>query len=109
SKSRYRLEVRLKTDKATVVERAHDFVARALAGASAAQPLAEQTVGVMRAFSSFVQYSPAVQVAPSISTALSALANTRTGTIYTVRFDIATDEQAKIADLGNALFRTIRI
>jgi hypothetical protein len=109
SKSRYRLEVRLHTERATVVTRARDFVDRARSGATAAQPLAEQTIGVMKAFSTFAEYSPAVQGAPRIATAVSALANTRTGTLYTTRFDIAADEQEKIATLGNSLFQTARV
>jgi hypothetical protein len=109
SKSRYRLEIQLRTDKASVVERAREFVERAQAGAVAVEPVAEQTIGVIKAYSSFVRYSPAIQGVPAIATALSATANTRTGTLYTVRFDISSDEQERIAALGNALFRTARL
>ena len=77
--------------------------------ATAAESLDEQKIGVMRAFSSFVDNAPAGESGAHVGAALSALANTRTGTLYTTRFEIAADEQAKIAPLGNLLFRTVRI
>lgn len=109
SRSRYRLEVRLHTDSRTVVERAREFVENARTGATAAQPLEEQTIGVVTVFSSFFEYDPAVPLAPRRTAAMSAIANSRTGTLYLVRFDIPVDELEAIAPLGNALFRTARI
>ena len=44
-----------------------------------------------------------------MTVAVSGTANVRTGTLYTVRFDIPADEVNLIAPLGNSLFRTARL
>lgn len=109
ARSRYRLEVRRGVDKSEVVKKAREFVESARTGATEAQPLEEQQVGVLILFSSFATYDPHRPGVTAVSVAISSAANTRTGTLYTVRFDIPSDEVERVAELGNQLFQKMRL
>lgn len=108
-RSVYRLEVRLNTNKADVVERAREFVESLRTGAIEAQPLEEQEVGVLKLYSSFSHHAPRTEGSTAMSVAASSVANTRTGTLYLVRFDIPSNEVEVVAPLGNHLFRSGRL
>jgi hypothetical protein len=105
----YRLEVRRNTRKSDVVARARDFVESARAAGVEAQPLEEQHVSVLTLYSSFVRFASKGDGAPALSAAVSSAGNSRTGTLYTARFDIPENEIEMVAPLGNHLFRKYRI
>jgi hypothetical protein len=107
--ARYRLEVRRHLEPRDVVAMARSFVETVRTGATAAEPLEQQTKGVMALFASVVEYAPEISGAPRLTVAVSAIANSRTGTLYTARFDIPVDEQSLVAPLGNALFQSVRL
>lgn len=109
SQARYRLEVRWKLAPGAAAGMARSFVETFRRGADTAQPIEEQTKGVTSAFSSVFKYAPAVSGAPGMTVAVLAIGNTRTGTLYKIRFDIPDDELALVAAQANDLFRTFRI
>lgn len=108
-KARFHLEVRLRTKLDDVVARARAFVEEARVSAIDPPPLEEQQASTITAFSCFVRYAAPPDGSPALTAAVSSAANTRTGTIYTTRFEIPEDEQERIAPLGNALFREWRL
>lgn len=108
-RARYRLEVRRGTSKADVVDRARSFVESVRAIATEAQPLEEQHIGVLTLYSSFGHLVPTSESSPALTAAVSCAANSRTGTIYTMRFDIPVNELDVVAPLGNHLFRELRL
>jgi hypothetical protein len=108
-KACFHLEVRLRTQLDDVVARARAFVEEARATAVDPPPLEEQQSSTLTGFSCFVRYAPPADGTPALTAAVSSAANSRTGTIYTTRFEIPEDEQERIAPLGNALFREWRL
>jgi len=105
----YRLEVRRGTSKADVVMRARDFVESMRTAGAEAQPLEEQQVSVITLFSSFVQFAARAEGTPPLTAAVSSAGNSRTGTLYTMRFDISANELDLVAPLANHLFRELRL
>ena len=107
--SRYRLEVRTGVDTSAVVGEARDFVDGPRNSGAEAEPLEEQTKGVITAYSTVVYYRPLVAGAPAITVAYLALGNSRTGTIYKIRLDIPADEVDRVLPAANHLFQNIRV
>jgi hypothetical protein len=108
-RARYRLEVRRGLDKTKVVEMARSFVESIRAFAVEAQPLEEQHVSTVTLYSCFVTLARPTPGAVQPTAALWSAANSRTGTLYTVRFDIPSDELGVVAPLANHLFRNLRL
>jgi hypothetical protein len=92
-----------------VEPRAREFVETARATATDAPPIDEGQAGHLTLFACAVTYAPEHPGAAGLTSALSAAANTETGTLYTVRLDIPLDEVDRVAPLGNRLFQTIRL
>jgi hypothetical protein len=109
AKAIYRLEVRLRTKTEDVVARARAFVEDVRAKALEPPPLEEQQVSTLTLFSCFVRFAPASDGSPALTAAVSSAGNSRTGTIYTIRFDIPENEIDLIGPLGNGLFREMRM
>jgi hypothetical protein len=109
TRSVYRLEVRLATPVASVRARAKEFVENVRKGALEAQPVDEQQVGVMTGFSSFARYAPRPGSAAPASVLAASIANTRTGTLYKIRFEIPVEELERVGPLGSALFQAYRL
>jgi hypothetical protein len=105
----YRLEVRRGTSKSDVVARARDFVESVRAAGAEAQPLEEQNISVLTLYSSFVRFAPTTEGTPPPAAAVSSAGNSRTGTLYTMRFDIPENELEAVAPLANHLFRELRL
>ncbi len=72
-------------------------------------PLEEETVGVITLYASVGQMSLDSSGVPQLTVAASALGNSRTGALYTIRFEIPTSEAEAVLPMGNILFRTIRV
>jgi hypothetical protein len=108
-KSLYRMEVRRGLKKADVVPRAREFVEKARATATDAPPIDQREAGHLTLFACAVVYAPEHPGASSLSSALSAAANTETGTLYMVRLDIPSDEVDRVSPLADKLFQTIRL
>jgi hypothetical protein len=109
AKALYHLEVRLRTKTEDVVARARAFIEDARAKALDPPPLAEQQVSTLTFFSCFVRFAPAGDGSPALTAAVSSIGNSRTGTIYTIRFEIPENEIRLIGSLGNGLFREMRL
>jgi len=109
AKAHYRLEVRLRTKPEDVVARARAFVEDNRAKSLEPPPLEEQQVSTLAMFSCFVRFAPSSDGSPALTAAVSSAGNSRTGTIYTIRFDIPENELDLIAPLGNSLFREMRL
>lgn len=109
TKSVYHLEVRRGLKKSDVVPRAREFVEAARATAMDPPPIDEQQAGHMSVFACAVHYAPGTPGVAYLSSALSASANTETGTLYTTRLDIPSDEIDRVSPLANKLFQTIRL
>jgi hypothetical protein len=109
TKSLYRLEARRGLKKSDVVPRAREFVETARATATDAPPIDEGQAGHLTLFACAVTYAPEHPGAAGLTSALSAAANTETGTLYTVRLDIPLDEVDRVAPLANRMFQTIRL
>jgi hypothetical protein len=109
AKARYRLEISEGNDPAGVAAKAKAFVEATLKLGAKADPIQEQQVRVFALYSSSVTMKPERAGAVADTIAVSAAANTRTGTLYTVRFLIPASEVEKTAVLGNRLFQKIRL
>jgi hypothetical protein len=109
AKALYRLEVSRGNKKAEVVSKAKEFIESARASAATAESLERQENGALTVFSCSVTSAPDHPGALPVSTALSAAANSRTGTLYTVRFDVPSDEVVKVTPLGSQLLHTMRL
>jgi hypothetical protein len=109
SKSVYRLEVHRGLKKSDVVPRAREFVETARSTAMSPPPIDEQEAGHLAVFACAVNYAPETPGGSYLSSALSAAANTETGTLYTTRLDIPSDEIDRVSPLGNRLFQNIRL
>lgn len=105
----FHLEVRLRTNPADVVNRARQFIEDLRAQAEEPKGIEEQRASTLTFFSCFVAFAPSSDASPRLTSALSSVANSRTGTIYTTRFDIPEDEIERIAPLGNGLYRELRL
>ena len=108
SKALYRLEVRRGTEKTDVVDRARAFIEALRATAVDPPALEEQHISTLTLFSCFVRFAPPAN-GDGGTAAVSSAANSRTGTIYTVQFDIPENELGIIAPLGNQLFRELKL
>jgi|SRR6185436_20168540 len=109
SKARYLLEVHRKISKTEVVTKAREFVEAVRSAGVDSQPLEQQTNGAMTFFSSYANYIPNSPGAIGLGVVVSSAANSRTGTLYTMRFNIPLSELEAVAPLGNNLFQTIRL
>ena len=109
SKSRYELRIRRRTPAATVVQTAKDFVEGFLKDAVEATPLEEQRQGVTSMFAGVAHLGPVLLGVAQRTVAACSLANSRTGTLYTVKIEISAAELEAIMPLANAIFRVISI
>ncbi len=108
-KSRYQFRVQKGVTKETVVSRAKGFVEGALKNASRADALDEQARGVISLFAGVGYFDPDSAGIPRLTVAAASLANSRTGTLYTIRMDIPAGELEAVSPLANALFRNITV
>ena len=109
SRSKYELKVEKDVPRAIVVFKARNYVEAIRAQAVESEPVEEQTKGVMNLFVSVAHLEPDASGAPQLTVALAAIANSRTGTLYTMRFDIPAAELEAVETLANQLFRHIRV
>ena len=109
SQSKYQLKVEKGVPKAIVVAKARNYIEAIRAQAVESEEVDEQTRGVTTLFSSIAHLNPDGSGVPQLTVALAAIANSRTGTLYTIRFDIPASELEAVETLGNQLFRHITI
>jgi hypothetical protein len=107
--SRYRLEIRRHSPVVDVVARAKTFVEQFRLGGTTSKALEEQRKGVMSLFASVIEVPPRRVGESHLSVAVSAVANSRTGTLYTAVLAIPSDERPVVADLANVLFQRVRL
>jgi hypothetical protein len=108
-KARFRLRVERTGDPEAAVARARDHVERARGSATEAPPAEEQRIGALLLFSAIVTFVPPVPGVEGTTSAVSSVANGRTGTLYLMRFDIPVGEMESVAPPGNHLFRELRL
>jgi len=109
SRSRYELRVEKRVPAGIVVFKARNYVEAIRAQAVEADAVEEQTQGVMALFVSVAHLEPDASGAPQLTVAAAAIANSRTGTLYTMRFDIPASEFEAVESLANQLFRHIKV
>jgi hypothetical protein len=109
SQSRYELKVEKRVPRGIVVSKARNYVEAGRFQAVEAEEIEEQTKGVMTLFASVAHFKPDSSGIPQATAALSAIANSRTGTLYTMRFDIPASELEAVQPLANELFRNIEV
>jgi len=106
--ARFRLTVK-KIKPEDVISRARGFVHAVVTRASEPPPIQENTVSVVRTFATVAHYAPALSGAQRLYVAASASANTSTGTLYTIRFDIPEAEWQAVWERGEFLFAGMRL
>jgi len=109
AKARYRLEVRRGIKKADVVTRAREAIEAARTGAADSQPVDQGAAGALTIFSSTATFAAGAAGGGPVSTALTAAANERTGTLYVIRFDVPADEVDRVSPMGQKLLQTLRL
>jgi len=109
AQSRFELRFQRVDRIEAVVARARDFVKNAVATSVADQTIQEDKVGVVSLFAGVGQMSPDDDGVPRLTVAVSALANAKTGALYTIRFEIPGSELAAVQPMANALIRTVII
>jgi hypothetical protein len=109
SKARYRLEVQRGLKSEDAVAKAREFVESVRSAGTDLQPLEKQTTGVITYFSSFATYTPGTPGAIQLQVIVSSAANSRSGTLYTMKFNIPVDELELVAPLGNKMFQKVRL
>lgn len=109
SRSKYRLEVHKHQDPATVLSRAREFVESAVKTAFVTQPIDEQHMSTITLFSSAAQFLSPLDNTPLLTVVVSAAANSKTGTLYLVRFEIPAGEESRVAGPGNHLFQRMSL
>ena len=109
SRSRYELRIRRRTPIVTVVQAGKDFVEGFLKNAVEATPLEEQLQGVVSMFAGVAHLGPTLFGVAQRTVAACSLANSRTGTLYTVQIEIPAAELDSIMPLANAIFRVISV
>ncbi len=92
-----------------VVARGRDFVQNALATSVVEDKIEEEKIGVVTLFAGVAQLSPDAGGTPQMTVAVSAMANAKTGALYTIRFEIPAAELAAVQPMANSLFRTVVI
>jgi hypothetical protein len=109
SRSKYQLKVEKGVPSAIVLFKARNFIEAIRAQAAESEEVDEQARGVTTLFSSIAHLDPDDSGVPQLTVALAAIANSRTGTLYTIRFDIPATELEAVEPLANQLFRHITI
>ena len=109
SRARYQMVVRRDLNPEVVVEHARQFVEAVRQAGFPIDSVETQKLGVLTMFASVVEFGDSESGDHESTVAVSALANYKTGTLYTIRFDIPASELALVAPLANSLFRRIRL
>jgi hypothetical protein len=109
TQSRYELRFERLARRDATVARAKQHVENAVAAAVESTPVEQEVIGDVTLFASVGQLMPDAAGVPQLIVAASALANSKTGALYTIRFEIAAGEAPAVLPLGNALFRSIRV
>jgi hypothetical protein len=91
------------------VGKAQAFMESARASATTANSVEQEALGALTVLSSSVTRAPGAPGAGAVSTVLRVAANPRTGTLYTVRFDIPSDELDRVSPLGTELLQNMRL
>lgn len=92
-----------------MITRAQGFVHAVVARASEPPPVQENSVSTVSTFATVALYAPALAGAQRFYVAASAAANTATGTLYTIRFDIPEAEWQAVWEKGEFLFASMRL
>lgn len=109
TQSRYELRFERLEKPDAAADQAKQFVQNALAAAVDSTPVEEEKIGTVTLLASVGQLMPDATGVPQLIVAASALANSKTGAFYTIRFEIAASEAEAVLPLGNELFRSIRV
>jgi hypothetical protein len=108
-KSRFEMRFQRIARLDTVVARGRDFVQNALAVSAVEDKIEEEKIGAVILFAGVAQLSPDSQGTPEMTVAVSAIANAKTGALYTIRFEIPAAELAAVQPMANSLFRDVII
>jgi hypothetical protein len=107
--SRFEMRFQRIARRDTVVARAREYVQNAVATSVADDKVEEETIGVVTMFAGVGQLSPDDNGVPRLTVAVSAMANAKTGALYTTRFEIPASELEAVQPMANMLFRTVII